>query len=466
MHRKPLVRQQLFRTGLAVLTFLVSPLASSQGLGGNPFSEPINRESQTITVNYEEFARIPDHQGQAPRLMHMITEPGSRRHFVSTMPGKLYAIDYSGDTVNEYLDLTDYGVEVMAAGRERGLQSFDFHPQFTQAGAPGYGKFYTYTDVLRGPEADFSAGGNRHSHDTVLLEWSAADSEAGSYDGEAPRELLRVAQPFANHNGGEIAFNPLATPDSSDFGLLYAGLADGGSGGDPLGTGQDLGNLFGKILRIDPLASDSTNGSYGIPAANPFVDQAGALPEIYAYGVRNPQRFGWDPANGRMLVADIGQNQVEEISPVPAGGNLGWNEWEGSYRYENRQIRLDDPRSAPGLTWPLVEYDHNDPMLIGRASITGVHVFRNGDIPGLTDSIVFADIPSGELLYVPADTSGGGQEAIRRVLLNDAGEGRTLMALIRDNSDAQRADLRFGAGPDNELFLLNKADGIIRKIIP
>ena len=147
-----------------------------------------------------------------------------------------------------------------------------------------------------------------------------------------------------------MSFNPLAAPGAIDFGLLYVGVADGGSGGDPLGVGQNLGVPYGKILRIDPLGSDSANGQYGIPAGNPFVSDsdAGTLGEIYAYGVRNPQRFGWDPLNRNLFLADIGQNIVEELSLVPAGGNLGWNAWEGSFGFVSRQaVSLTNQRGDP-----------------------------------------------------------------------------------------------------------------------
>ncbi len=440
--------------------------------GGNPFP-PVDLTSDVVTVNYQDFSRIPFADGNAPRLMHMLSEPTTERLFVSTMTGKLYSISHDGSSVDEYLDLNAYGVAVMSAGRERGLQSFDFHPQFAETGSPGYGKFYTFVDVRAARvAADFSPASNDRSHDTVLLEWSAFEASSASYDGGEPRQLFRAAQPYGNHNAGEIAFNPLSTPAAEDYGLLYIGMADGGSGGDPQNLAQDMASVFGKILRLDPLGDTGRNAQYGIPDTNPFLATAGALPEIYALGVRNPQRFGWDSANGRMLVADIGQNQVEEISAVDAGANLGWNRWEGSYRHANRRINQRSPRAEPGLTWPLVEYDHNDPMLIGRAAISGVHVFRDATIPQLQNLMLFADIPSGELLYVPAAQEGGGQESIRRVLLNDDGQSKTLMQLIREENQRagrrspSRADLRFGTGPANELFLLNKADGVIRKIIP
>jgi glucose/arabinose dehydrogenase len=148
-----------------------------------------------------------------------------------------------------------------------------------------------------------------------------------------PRELMRFEQPFGNHNAGPPGLQSSGCSRRPDYGLLYIGSADGGSGGDPLNLSQDPMSAFGKILRIDPLGSNSSNGAYGIPSGNPFVGDDGTLPEIYASGMRNPQRFGWDPVNGNLFMADIGQNIVEKVSLVPTGGNLGWNDWEGSYRF-------------------------------------------------------------------------------------------------------------------------------------
>ncbi|MGH7130305.1 MAG: PQQ-dependent sugar dehydrogenase, partial [Planctomycetaceae bacterium] len=311
-----------------------------------------------------------------------------------------------------------------------------------------------------------------NTHDTVLLEWTARNTDGARYDGGAPRELIRVQQPFSNHNGGQIAFNPLAGPGDADFGMLYIGNADGGSGGDPLNLAQNPASAFGKILRIDPLGSNSANGRYGIAAGNPFVagGPRGALREIYALGVRNPQRFGWDPANGNMFVADIGQNAVEELSAVSAGANLGWNVWEGSFKFVSRAgVDTTDARGDDDMTFPIAEYDHADPVLVGRAAVTGVHVYRSDAIPALAGLILFGDNPSGEVFAVSADDlPDGGGDSIRRILLNDDGQAKTLLQLIREKNTEQgkppaaRADLRFRSGADGRVFLLNKQDGVVR----
>jgi len=462
-----------FTAPLAIVLTAASAFAQTST---NPFTTPIEATAGVISMNFTEFAVIPDATGgEAPRMMHLVDESGTKRLFVSTMRGGLYSVSYDGKTVTEYLDINAPGwnIGVQFQGNERGFQSFAFHPQFNQRGARGYGKFYTYLDTTNvTPAPDFTSGATTRTHDTVLLEWTAKNPEAGKYDGDAPKELFRAAQPFANHNAGEISFNPLTPANSPEFGLLYVGFADGGSGGDPMNLAQNLASPFGKIHRIDPLGSNSKNGKYGIPKSNPFVGRPEALGEIFAYGVRNPQRFSWDSKDGRMYVADIGQNVVEEISPVTLGANLGWNKWEGSYKYVSRQVDLTAPRSEAGMTWPVAEYDHTDPLL-QRAAITGVFVYREKDIKQLQNLMIFGDNPSGEMFYLHADKlPSGGQDQLRRIMFNDKGTNKTLLQLIREKNAAQgkpaapRADLRFGRGPRGQVFVLNKRDGVIRVFVP
>src|SRR5687767_2909388 len=396
-----------------------APAPLPAGQTNNPFPQPIDTTRGVITVTLREFAALPDINGVAARAMTLVEEPGTRRRlFVSDMHGLLYVLSPDGRTVSPYLDLRDpkWGVAVQSQGRERGLQSFTLHPQFAQAGASGFGRFYTYTDVSAGTaEPDFTTPNAQSTHETVLLEWTARTPGATTYDGERPRELIRLRQPFANHNGGAIAFNPTARPGAADFGLLYVGVGDGGSGGDPMGLAQNLASAFGKILRIDPLGKNGRGGKYGIPAANPFVTTTGALPEIFAYGVRNSQRFAWDTKNGAMFASDIGQNIVEEVSPVTAGANLGWNTWEGSYRFISRQaVSTEKPRSDPAMTYPVAEWGQLDPLLQNSSAASGLIVYRGKEIPQLSNLLLFTDMPSGELFYVSADKlPAGGQDSIR-----------------------------------------------------
>jgi glucose/arabinose dehydrogenase len=452
------------------------PVPSGPGRSNNPFADPIPAAEGVITVGYREFASIPDVGTAAPRMNLLLDEPGTRRLFVNTMTGLIYAVSYDGTSVTPYLDVNDpkWATPVQANNSEQGFQSFAFHPQFAQAGTPGYGRFYTWVDTTNVmPTADFlPTNPAKITHHEILLEWTAKDPRAAAYEGGPPRELFRVAHPFPNHNGGQIAFNPLAKAGTPEFGLLYIGSADGGSGGDPQNMSQNLKSIFGKILRIDPLGRNSVNGKYGIPASNPFVKSGDALPEIYSYGHRNPQRFSWDPKNGNMFEAEIGQNINEEINQIVAGGNYGWNVWEGSFRYFNREVSVEEQRGDPKMVYPIVDYDHTDPLLQRLAAATGIYAYRDKAVPQLTNLLIFGDNPSGEIFYVNADALPKGGQAFRRILFKDKTETKTLLQLIRDKNAQQgkmpatRADLRMGMGPNGQLFVLNKRDGVIRLVTP
>lgn len=467
--------RMIFMTTAVLVT--ASPLLAQTT--NDPFPAPIASSEGVIRVDFVEFASIPDIDGSPARMMRLVDEPGTGRIFVNDMRGPIYTVSYDGRTVMEYVNIDDPGweVAVQARSRETGFQSFAFHPQFGQPGTGGYGKFYTWTDSRNtGPAPDFTPSGGGDSHDTVLLEWTARNPGGTSYDGGPPRELLRIQQPFGNHNGGQIAFNSFASPGDADFGRLYVSVADGGSGGDPLNHAQNLASAFGKILRIDPLGSNSANGEYGIPTDNPFAGDGNTatLGEIFAYGVRNAQRLAWDPVNGNMFLADIGQNIVEKISLVTAGANLGWNDWEGSFRFISRSgVSLADQRGDPNVTYPVAEWGQMDPLLQSQSAATGLQVYRDDAIPQLANLVLFSDMPSGELFYIQADDlPNGGQDAIRRILFNDGGQAKTLLQLIQEKnaeqgrSPASRADLRFGPGPDGQVFLLNKYDGTIRLLVP
>jgi glucose/arabinose dehydrogenase len=471
---------------LVALALTSGSTASAQRPGGgplpagqtnDPFPQPIVANEGVIVVTLREFASLPDIDSVPARMMTLVEEPSTRRLFVSDMRGVLYTVSPNGRTVTPYLDLRDakWDIGVQSRGRERGMQSFVLHPQFAQAGNPGFGKLYTYTDVsIQTAAPDFTTPRDTSTHDTVLLEWTARTPSAAVYDGGAPREMIRLRQPFANHNGGALAFNPTARPGTADFGMLYMGVGDGGSGGDPMRLAQNLSSAFGKILRIDPLGRNGRGGKYGVPASNPFVSTADALPEIYAYGIRNSQRFGWDPKNGAMYMSDIGQGIVEEVSPVTPGANLGWNVWEGSFRFVSHgAVMTDAPRSDPKTVFPIVEWGQLDPVLLANNSSAsvGAMVYRGTAIPQLNGRLLFGDMPSGEMFHVSADDlPKGGQDAIRRVLFATprGAAPRTFLQIVQEKNKAQgkpvaqRADMRFDANAAGQIFVLNKADGTLR----
>ena len=513
------------------LALVLAPLAvAAQSPPVVPFSRDAFpnhiADAEPLLVNVSEFAQLPpDSRGSPARLQSLVDVPGAGHLIASTFRGTLYAVSYDGADVSPYLDVAPARGAVLPSGALSEVEWFGgvaFHPEFAVAGTPGFGKFYTLLEVSdTEPPADFTPRrGGDDLWDTVLLEWTARDPTAETYDGGPPRELMRIEQPYAGHNGGAIHFRPGAGPSAPDYGLLYAAIGDGGSFqgvGDPMDLAQDLDKVHGKLLRIDPLGSNSANGRYGIPADNPFAGDGreDTLGEIWAYGMRNPNSFGWDASNGKLYVADIGEASGEQISLVSAGSNLGWNAWEGSFRVVRRRLqyrglarrfaklwswaRRSDTsadflwdngqdvgtagmRGDPGVTYPVVEYDRHDPLfwLTGYVAVTGVVVCRDCNVPQLNGMVLFGDLPSGVLMYFPADGAPprGGPESIRRVLLVEGAggggaerPGKTLLKLVQEKRVAQgraipghRVDLRFGMSASGDIFLITKRDGVIRRL--
>jgi glucose/arabinose dehydrogenase len=275
------------------------------------------------------------------------------------------------------------------------------------------------------------------------------------------RELMRIDKPQFNHNGGALVFGP----DK----LLYISLGDGGNANDegpghvPEGNAQSLseGNVLGKILRIDPLGSNSANGQYGLPADNPFVGKPGA-DEIYAYGFRNPFRMSFDNKTGRLWVGDVGQNNVEEVDVVRKGGNYGWRIKEGTFLFDTGAelpppdtghgfVYQDSPGQPPGLIDPVAEYDHSDgPGLPEtRVAVIGGFVYRGDDIKRLRGHYVFGDY-SGEI-----------GEAVAGHLFTLGSHRRVEELLVSDRQPLGLAVLGWGRDHDDELYLLANTSGTL-----
>jgi len=283
---------------------------------------------------------------------------------------------------------------------ERGLLGIAFHPQFRFNGL-----FYTFTSQPVKGSADFSTlpQGAAPNCQSVLTEWRVKrPNKPGSpVDLSSARELMRIDKPQFNHNGGALAFG-------ADQ-MLYVSLGDGGGSDDedvghaPGGNAQSLapGNVLGKILRIDPLGRNAANGKYGIPPDNPFVGKPGA-DEIFAYGFRNPFRMSFD-SFGRLIVGDVGQNNMEEVDVVTPGGNYGWRIKEGTFLFDtggpNVQgggagfVYQDSPGLPAGLTDPIAQYDHADgPGLPNaRSAVIGGYVYQGHKLRGLRGQYVFGD---------------------------------------------------------------------------
>jgi len=467
-----------------MLSFSISLLAETR----DPYPEPNAQE--VIVVGVEEFAALPNYADKPAQMKNVISEPGTDNLIVNDMSGMLYRVDSTGSATT-YLEVADpkWGTGFGESWREVGLHSVALNPDFSQEGEPGYGKLYTWMDASIGDSvADYPSAAAEPSHHSVLFEWTANDVHSAQYDGGMPREVLRIEQPFPNHNASAMAFNPLVSTGDYDYGLLYLAVGDGGGAGDQYNASQNLSLPHGKILLIDPLGDNSANGNYGIPANNPFIGETNTLPEIYAYGLRNLQQFAWDSETGALIVTDLGQAAVEEINLVTAGDNLGWNHWEGSFAFpgnpEGKSWRnildgVDDTqvRSDPSIRYPIAEYDHRDPLGHTGASgtaVTGLAVVRDSGITELEGYILFGDLVSGEVFAVPADKQHlyNGQSENRRVLFDDgSGEAKTLLQIVQEARVEQglepppRMDLRFASGADNQVYLLNKYDGIIRRIV-
>lgn len=262
---------------------------------------------------------------------------------------------------------------------ELGLLGLAFHPRFADNG-----RLYVHYNTVRDGRFD-----------THVSEWSVQrDADGALRSASEVRSLLEVQQPYDNHNGGQIAFGP--------DGFLYIGLGDGGHGGDPHGAGQDLTTWLGKILRIDVDGVDGKdagdgNRPYRVPADNPFVGHATARPEIWVYGVRNPWRFSFDP-QGRLVVADVGQDLWEELSFAERGDNLGWNQREADTCYK---APADGSNCASAqMREPFYVYGRDDGQ-----SVTGGFVYTGDAVPELRGKYLFGDVIRGRLWAVPLPAS-------------------------------------------------------------
>jgi glucose/arabinose dehydrogenase len=290
--------------------------------------------------------------------VHLVAPPGdAERVFVAEKTGRVRIIRGGKLCAAPFADFSSR----VSRGSEQGLLSLAFHPKYAENGRV----FFSFTD---------------RKGDTRIVERRASRENPDCVDSDFEREILFVDQPYPNHNGGLVLFGP--------DGKLWIGLGDGGSGGDPHGNGQRLDTLLGKLLRIDVDVPEPRGAPYAIPPDNPFAGHAGARPEIWASGLRNPWRFSFDRETGDLYIADVGQNLWEEVDVAPAGSkggeNYGWNIMEGFHAFRPW------PGARPPLVAPVVEYGHD----VGL-SITGGAVYRGKEIPEIRGAYFYADYATG-----------------------------------------------------------------------
>jgi glucose/arabinose dehydrogenase len=388
---------------------------------------PLSGEQTPDPVPVGDCAGIPPVAGTAVDVelvagefknpVHLAAPPKTHnRLFVVEQAGAIRLIKNGKTVPKPFLDLRSQ----VRSGGERGLLSLVFHPDFVRNGRV----FVYYTDL---------------TGDVVVSEFRAGSAIPDHMDPATERRLLVIPhRKYANHNGGQLAFGP--------DGYLYIGVGDGGSGGDPDNHGQELRVLLGKLLRIDVDTPDRGR-LYGIPPTNPFVNSKKALPEIWAYGLRNPWRFTFDRKTGDLYMGDVGQNSWEEINIQPASSpgseNYGWRLMEGMHCY-------DPPEDCPreGLTLPVLEYPTPP-----RGAVTGGFVYRGCKMPELHGTYFYSDYYKG---FVRTFVHSNGQTT----------RPQDVTRQLKRSHPAIQHLSSFGEDASGELYLVEHIQGAIYKIIP
>ena len=371
----------------------------------------------------------------------------SGRLFVVDQAGKVWIVDESGSLLpNPFLDLTSLIVALNPFFDERGLLGLAFHPDYSMNGR----FFVRYSAPRAGDPSEPCFGTSRGCHEEILSEFSVSAADPDLADPSSEQILFRIDEPQFNSDAGDVAFGP--------DGMLYFTLGDGGGANDgladvppshgPFGHGQNIETALGSILRIDVDSAPDPSLEYAIPPENPFAGATPGVDEIYAYGMRNPYRFSFDDGpggDGRLFLADVGQNLFEEINIVQKGGNYGWGIAEGFHCFDPFNP-LMPPSACPGtglsgepLRNPIAEYDHDEGI-----AVIGGFVYRGSQSPRLYGKYVFGDFSGnfitgdGRVFWIDAD------RALTDILEFDLG----------DLGDLDRFVLGFGEDQEGELYLL------------
>jgi glucose/arabinose dehydrogenase len=442
----------------------------------NPIPELILKSN--ISIEFEDFVTAPATAPTGPRaLINFLyhADDGSGRLFVNDSRGPIWVINDGVLDPEPFLDMREARAGAFdPSNTQKGLRSFAFHPDYETPGAAGFGKVYTIGTEKVGAGAPVLNKGIPAAsvafHD-VVTEWEVDADDPSRIDVSTRREVVRIANWGPDHNSDQLMFNPNAAPGSADYGKLYITTGDGGNNPtlfDPYDQAQDPGAALGKVLRIDPL-EQAGGAPYGIPADNPFRATAGALPEVWALGFRHPQNQSFDTGGaGRHIITDMGQKQIEEVNLALAGANYGWPLREGTFEGvltdQSKLFTLPDDDASFGFTYPVAQYDHDDPSFTNTSkAVVGGFVYRGDAIPALVGHYIFGDLVNGTIYHVPVDQLRLGQQAeFRQLNLLVDGQPTTLLDLV----GAARADLRFGQGPDGEIYVLTKQDGEIRLMAP
>lgn len=364
--------------------------------------------------------------GQAPfdRPIHLDHHPADPEvYYVVEQYGRIFRIPRDGAKRDRVLFL-DWSKRCLhpkspvAGNNEEGLLGFAFDPAFAKNGF-----VYLYYSAKTGEQKSRRSGKMFPRRASVISRLATKDGVA---DPGSELEILKIPQPYGNHNGGTIVFGP----DE----MLYVALGDGGLANDPHQHGQNLNTLLGSILRIDVRGAEPGQ-PYRIPQDNPFAARNRARGEIWAYGLRNPWRINFDRKTGDLWCADVGQNIWEEVDRIVKGGNYGWNKMEGTHPFP--------PGAKPvtvGVIPPVIEYHHRDGI-----SITGGQVYRGEEMPELVGHYIYADYVSGRLWALKEDRQEGKHH--NRLLVRRAG-----------------AVASFAEGPSGELFILRYDGNTISRL--
>lgn len=411
-----------------------------------------------LRIELEDFVQIPASDDKLPltRIANMRPYPsGDGSLFVSDQRGVIYRVN--GGQVGVFLDVRNTPHFINTPGLGTGLGSFAFHPEFPKNGL----LYVSHTEKFIGKRADHEyADSVKVEMQWVLSELKMSHSGQNVFEGSS-RELLRVNVPSPVHGMQDIEFIPGIDKNDPDYGLLFIGIGDGGStvSGHPE-LCHDVKSLLGTIIRIDPLGTNSANGKYGIPADNPFFNDADprTKKEIYAYGFRNPHRLSWDLKNGKtMFSAEVGEANFEEVNVIVKGDDYGWNEREGKYGISSKDLKnvfAIDTKDKRNFVDPFASYDHID----GNA-ISGGYVYR-GTIEALRGKYVFGDIFNGKIFYININKQLS-DSSIHELTIVRGGVETDLIKM----SGSKRVDLRIEYNPyTQEMYVMTKSDGKIRKI--